>query len=1079
MLEGWNCIVITCPSVSSVIATEKEIKYLKKKRIIPDDLCVLTIEDPAKNIGSGAATLNALLVATEHLSVKQNFMVVTSDVLNEARILILHNGRNYIFSCTEKAFIPLPLEYCKKNFNSEIFASGIVNNLESALQLVHEMSKNCPYGIWVCSTDMMILKDKQNIVIDWQNIADVVMFCVPSDLKYATGHGVVAIDEQGYICDICYCGTEDQIKGLVQDDGKVPLVSGIVFLSVNLAESLLSLHVQAPLDSCTYLGLDSGAEPIQVSLFFDILIAMSSKISKESFIAGKCGKTYNIKVGIGQNCTKESILARSLVWNELSKYRMSPKILRGCQHLYWSANDCAKYHMDNLNYIAQAKIVHSLFTTGNSSISSQSLFVNSLFKISGSCEIASSSIIYDSIFDIKSLSIGENSFISGASIKTAETDLSIPSNIVVINAFTKNPVSKFVLVFGTKENLMSIVDIGTDTFCNQSWKQHFKALNITEDELWPADLDIQQRSLMNAKLFIPDQSLEDTLQQFQCYNRNIASGSVYDRFKITKRYSISDVMNEIDYTKVSDSRRKLYAKISTQIIRKVLIENEDLPLLPYFNASCAEDWHFDVMNVIDQILLCDVNTVIKTRALSNMADLLGAMAGLRGGLRTGPGSNPAWNSGFTLLLEGRITEGLQILKNERSNWLDRPDHIIRAARHYERAAQILIQRSVKTVIQSLKVNPVSLPEFDTWITAKCPVRIDLQGGWSDTPPICYELGGSVVNIAVLVDGARPIGAKACRIKEPSIFLKLGILEMCQEIKLTQMKDILNYDQPNAQGALLKAALICANIIDVHSTESLAEQLLSKFGGGFVIQSWSLLPQGCGMGSSSILAGAVVSVIWSVSGKAFDKLSVVHAVLYVEQLLTTGGGWQDQVSGILGGINRGYSEPHLPLKVKSETVVLPSEIIEKLNSHFLLIYTGKVRLAKNLLQNVIRNWYAREESVVKCFKNLIKHSHQMKEALEKGDLAQVGSLMDKYWEQKKILAPGCEPIIVKNMMELLKHVCYGQLLVGAGGGGFMCILTKEANAKNSVKGILSNVMGHQKMSFHTVTVDSCGLEITVS
>lgn len=52
-----------------------EINYLKKKGRIPDTLCVLTVEDPAKNIGSGAATLNALLVATEHLSVKQNYMV--------------------------------------------------------------------------------------------------------------------------------------------------------------------------------------------------------------------------------------------------------------------------------------------------------------------------------------------------------------------------------------------------------------------------------------------------------------------------------------------------------------------------------------------------------------------------------------------------------------------------------------------------------------------------------------------------------------------------------------------------------------------------------------------------------------------------------------------------------------------------------------------------------------------------------------------------------------------------------------------------------------------------------------------
>lgn len=32
--------------------------------------------------------------------------------------------------------------------------------------------------------------------MDWLNIGDVVLFCVPSDVKYATGHGVVALDEQ-------------------------------------------------------------------------------------------------------------------------------------------------------------------------------------------------------------------------------------------------------------------------------------------------------------------------------------------------------------------------------------------------------------------------------------------------------------------------------------------------------------------------------------------------------------------------------------------------------------------------------------------------------------------------------------------------------------------------------------------------------------------------------------------------------------------------------------------------------------------------------------------------------------------
>ena len=43
-------------------------------------------------------------------------------------------------------------------------------------------------------------------------------------------------------------------------------------------------------------------------------------------------------------------------------------------------------------------------------------------------------------------------------------------------------------------------------------------------------------------------------------------------------------------------------------------------------------------------------------------------------------------------------------------------------------------------------------ESGAWIEVECPARLELAGGWSDTPPICYEMGGSVVNIGILVDG---------------------------------------------------------------------------------------------------------------------------------------------------------------------------------------------------------------------------------------------------------------------------------------------------------------------------------------
>ena len=41
-------------------------------------------------------------------------------------------------------------------------------------------------------------------------------------------------------------------------------VSGVVFFSSSVSERLLQTHVTPPLDGCTYLGLDSGAPPLQV-----------------------------------------------------------------------------------------------------------------------------------------------------------------------------------------------------------------------------------------------------------------------------------------------------------------------------------------------------------------------------------------------------------------------------------------------------------------------------------------------------------------------------------------------------------------------------------------------------------------------------------------------------------------------------------------------------------------------------------------------------------------------------------------------------------------------------------------------
>ena len=89
------------------------------------------------------------------------------------------------------------------------------------------------------------------------------MIAFPGSLAYALNHGVYLTDSQGLVLDIYYQGTKAEIQRCVGPDGLVPLVSGVVFFSVETAEHLLATHVSPPLDACTYMGLDSGAQPVQ------------------------------------------------------------------------------------------------------------------------------------------------------------------------------------------------------------------------------------------------------------------------------------------------------------------------------------------------------------------------------------------------------------------------------------------------------------------------------------------------------------------------------------------------------------------------------------------------------------------------------------------------------------------------------------------------------------------------------------------------------------------------------------------------------------------------------------------------
>ena len=264
-------------------------------------------------------------------------------------------------------------------------------------------------------------------------------------------------------------------------------------------------------------------------------------------------------------------------------------------------------------------------------------------------------------------------------------------------------------------------------------------------------------------------------------------------------------------------------------------------------------------------------------------------------------------------------------------------------------------------------------------------------------------------------------------------------------------------------------LLFCGVVALHGAP-LREQLAE---GGIEVESWSRLPTGSGLGTSSILAAALVACVGRATGREYDADALVHAVLQVEQMLTTGGGWQDQAGGILPGVKLCRSRPALPLRVDCAVLPLGEGTLATVNRHLQLVYTGKTRLARNLLQDVLRRWYSAHPAILANVAALVANAEEMQAALLRADVAAVGRCLDTYWAQKKVMCDA-EPPAISQMLRKLRPLVHGAELAGAGGGGFMLLVTREPNARAAVEAALEG----EPVKVHAVAIHEGGLQTRV-
>ncbi len=376
-----------------------------------------------------------------------------------------------------------------------------------------------------------------------------------------------------------------------------------------------------------------------------------------------------------------------------------------------------------------------------------------------------------------------------------------------------------------------------------------------------------------------------------------------------------------------------------------------------------------------------------------------------------------------------------------------------------------------------------MPQLDVYsdqiVWGRSPVRIDLAGGWTDTPPYCLTSGGSVVNLAIELNGQPPLQAYVKPSADYHVVLRsidLGAIEI-----ITTWEELADFAKVGSPFSIPKAALALAGFLPQFCQKkykSLQEQL-KDFGCGIEVTLLSAIPAGSGLGTSSILAATVLGAVSDFCGLAWSKNEICNRTLVLEQLLTTGGGWQDQYGGVLHGVKllttQDGFEQTPEISWLSDNLFTDSQY----QACHLLYYTGITRTAKKILAEIVRGMFLYDTERLQLLGEMKEHAQDVAQAIMRGNYTQLGTLVGKTWYQNQLLDSGTNPPEVQAIIGKVQDLCLGLKLPGAGGGGFLYMVAKDPAAALRIREILTKERPNDRARFVQMGISRTGLQISRS
>jgi D-glycero-alpha-D-manno-heptose-7-phosphate kinase len=316
------------------------------------------------------------------------------------------------------------------------------------------------------------------------------------------------------------------------------------------------------------------------------------------------------------------------------------------------------------------------------------------------------------------------------------------------------------------------------------------------------------------------------------------------------------------------------------------------------------------------------------------------------------------------------------------------------------------------------------------LVARAPVRIDFGGGWTDVPPYTTDHGGCVCSVAISRYARATLRDRASgvRIDEDGVErLAGGATELSGD----------------GRKSLASVALARAGV------ESVELELRSDF------------PRGAGLGGSSAAGVALQAALaaWHDERPSPEALAERSRLTEVEGLGVAGGS-QDHYAAAFGGA--------LALRftdgVSVERIALPAATRAAIEERCTVVYTGESRISADTINGVMDAYRAGDAGVTGALAAMRTLANEMIEAVKRGDIDELGSLVGAHWRHQRALHPGITTPAIERVLEVARKAgALGGKALGASGGGSVLVIA-PANASSQVRAAVGGVLGSALLEF---------------